>query len=91
MVTASAASSPAAAASDIALAASAVEPAQAAEAKPTDTGPLMSERAAEFFSGNWRWISALALIPLLALLWAWRTHHSAYDEAGLPRGPKLKI
>ena len=37
----------------------------------------------------WPWISALALLVLAAGLWRWRAHRSAYDEAGLPRGPRL--
>jgi hypothetical protein len=86
-----AASSPIAAASDVVMAASAAPSAQPADTKPADAGPLISQRASEFFTEHWRWIAALALLPLLALLWVWRTHHSAYDEAGLPRGPKLKI
>jgi hypothetical protein len=49
----------------------------------------LSARASEFMTAHWRWILALMLLPLTAWLWAWRAHRSAYDEAGLPRGPKL--
>ena len=48
-----------------------------------------SRRASTFVTGNWPWVSALLLLPLALWLWAWRTRRSAYDEAGLPRGPKL--
>jgi len=53
-----------------------------------DTLPF-SQRATSFAAGNWPWMSALLLLPLALWLWAWRAHRSAYDEAGLPRGPKL--
>lgn len=38
-----------------------------------------------------RWVGGLLLLLALAALWAWWAHHSAYDAAGLPRGPKLTI
>lgn len=60
------------------------KPAEPAEPKTPPT-----RRASEFFAEHWRWIAALALLPLAAWLWAWRAHRNAYDEAGLPRGPKL--
>jgi hypothetical protein len=37
----------------------------------------------------WTWIGALALLVLAIGFWRWRAHRSAYDEAGLPRGPRL--
>ena len=37
----------------------------------------------------WSWIGALALLVLAVGFWRWRAHRSAYDEAGLPRGPRL--
>ena len=61
-----------------------------AQAEMTDAPkPLLTQRAAAFLNDHWRWIFPLAFLPLLAWLWAWHAHRSAYDEAGLPRGPKL--
>lgn len=93
-VVAASAADLAASASTASTAASAVEtppPAPNAAAKPAETEPLITRHTTEFLTAHWPWITGLALLPLLALLWAWRSHHSAYDEAGLPRGPKLKI
>ncbi|RQP21915.1 DUF1161 domain-containing protein [Albitalea terrae] len=93
-VAAASAADLAASASTTSPAASAVEtppPAPEAAAKPAETEPLITQRTAEFLTAHWPWITGLALLPLLALLWAWRSHRSAFDEAGLPRGPKLRI
>jgi hypothetical protein len=38
---------------------------------------------------NRSWMWALLLVPAAACLWFWHAHRSAYDKAGLPRGPKL--
>jgi hypothetical protein len=46
-------------------------------------------RTSELLSDYWRWLLALLLVPVAGLIWAWRVHRSAYDSAGLPRGPKL--
>jgi hypothetical protein len=46
-------------------------------------------QSADDTAKKWRWILALLVVALSVALWAWRTHHNAYDEAGLPRGPKL--
>ncbi len=48
-----------------------------------------SHRATAFVTAHWPWVSAALLVPLALWLWAWRAHRNAYDEAGLPRGPKL--
>lgn len=42
-----------------------------------------------FVSGHWRWAGPLALLALVGLVWLWRARFSAYDKAGLPRGPRL--
>ncbi|MGY4831000.1 DUF1161 domain-containing protein [Sphaerotilaceae bacterium SBD11-9] len=42
-----------------------------------------------FIARNWQWLAGLLLLPLVGGLWAWRAHRNAYDEAGLPRGPRL--
>jgi hypothetical protein len=47
------------------------------------------QRASEFLARYWQWIAAPFLLPLAAWLWAWLAHRRAYDEAGLPRGPRL--
>lgn len=39
---------------------------------------------------HWHWILAPVLLVIAGLLWAWLAHRTAYDEAGLPRGPKLR-
>ena len=49
----------------------------------------LARQASEFMAENWRWILALVLLPIAGWIWVWRAHRSAYDEAGLPRGPKL--
>ena len=65
---------------------------------PTAQGPLdktaeakasLTQRASDFMAAHWQWIGALLLVPVAAWLWAWRAHRSTYDDAGLPRGPKL--
>ncbi len=64
----------------------------APQAQPVKTGAAQStwaQRAADFTAENWRWLLALIVLPLAGLGWAWYAHRSAYDEAGLPRGPKL--
>jgi hypothetical protein len=61
-----------------------VQPAQAVVAKV----PL-ARQASEFMAENWRWVWALLFLPIAAWAWAWHAHRSAYDEAGLPRGPRL--
>ncbi len=38
---------------------------------------------------HWLWL--LLAVPLGAALWAWISHRMAYDEAGLPRGPRLRL
>ena len=48
-----------------------------------------TRRVSEFVAANWRWLVALALLPMAGWLWAWRAHRNAYDKYGLPRGPRL--
>jgi hypothetical protein len=52
------------------------------------TVPLMQQAMASL-AGHGRWLWALVLLPVAIGIWAWRAHRSAYDEAGLPRGPRL--
>lgn len=49
----------------------------------------LAQQASEILGQNWRWLWALLLLPLVAGVWVWRAHFSAYDKAGLPRGPRL--
>jgi Protein of unknown function (DUF1161) len=70
------------------------EPASAAPAQvPLDKTVVpevsLTGQAAEFMAEHRRWMWALLLVPLAGGFWFWRVHRSAYDEAGLPRGPKL--
>ena len=60
-----------------------------AEAQESSPGIPLAQRAADFLRRQWHWMAMLVLAMLGALLWAWLAHRSAYDEAGLPRGPKL--
>lgn len=80
-------------ASSIAMAASVQPPIRLASetAKPAGSNETLAAQPSRFVSGPWRWIAALTALSLLVLLWAWRAHRSAYDEAGLPRGPKLTV
>jgi len=60
------------------------------QAEKTDVPrPSLARRAVDVIADHWRWMLLLALLPLLGWLWAWQAHRNAYDEAGLPRGPKL--
>jgi hypothetical protein len=63
------------------------EPAQPAQVVVAEAPP--AQQAIESPATNWRWIWALLLLPLAGWLWLWHARRSAYDEAGLPRGPKL--
>jgi len=80
--------------------ASAVEVSRPLESAPAPTlspprddaepaGPSLRERASAWLGQRWLWLLAPLLLALGAALWAWRSHRSAYDEAGLPRGPRL--
>lgn len=63
-----------------------------APAEPTPAAAESTPKVAQasgFMAGAWRWAWLLLLLPIGGGLWAWYAHHSAYDEAGLPRGPKL--
>ena len=66
-----------------------VPPAPAALDAPGEAKAPLAQQASGFMADNWRWIAALALLALAALVWVWRTRFGAYDSAGLPRGPKL--
>jgi hypothetical protein len=63
--------------------------AQALPAEAVEEKPPLSQRVSGFVAAYWRWLLALVLVPLVALGWAWRAHHLAYDRNGLPRGPRL--
>ncbi len=65
-----------------------VQPAQPPEKDSAPTVPW-THRVSEFVAANWRWLAALALVPIAGWLWAWRAHRNAYDKYGLPRGPRL--
>jgi hypothetical protein len=57
--------------------------------QPVEATVPLTQRASDFIAGHWRWMVALLLVPLAAWGWAWHARRSYYDEAGLPRGPKL--
>lgn len=58
----------------------------AAAAAPAETQAADDDG---FLARHGRWLWGLLALPLLALSWAWVSHRMAYDEAGLPRGPRL--
>jgi hypothetical protein len=60
------------------------QPSEAPVAKDMSTSDMFG-----FLFDNWPWLCALLLVPLAAWAWAWAAHRRAYDEAGLPRGPRL--
>jgi len=62
----------------------------APQERPSRPAPgFMTESMAEFTARYWQWILALVVFPVAGLLWFWLAHRRAYDEAGLPRGPRL--
>jgi hypothetical protein len=63
-------------------------PPPARNAATVATAPL-AQRVLALLAANWRWLGALILLPIAAWAWAWQAHRSAYDAAGLPRGPKF--
>ena len=65
-----------------------VRPGPAPEVTRDVTRPQEPE-ATDFLAEPWQWAWGLLLLPFAAWGWAWLAHRRAYDEAGLPRGPKL--
>lgn len=61
----------------------------APSAKPVTTSPSLARRATDLVVGHWPWLLALVLLPLGLWLYSRWSYHRAYDEAGLPRGPRL--
>ena len=52
-----------------------------------DTAP--SSPRSGFFARHWQWVAPLVSVPLLIWGWLWYVRRRDYDEAGLPRGPRL--
>jgi hypothetical protein len=61
----------------------------AAVAPAVAEGMSWTDLVLEFLARHWPWVLTLAGLPLLIWLAAWITHRRYYDEAGLPRGPRL--
>jgi hypothetical protein len=55
----------------------------------TPAATPLRERATAWLAQRWPWLLAPLLLLLAAIGWAWLSHRSAYDAAGLPRGPRL--
>lgn len=51
--------------------------------------PPVTDDEPGFLSTYATWLWLLLALPLVAWVWAWVSHRMAYDEAGLPRGPRL--
>lgn len=62
-------------------------PAPRAEAAVPESS--LAQQVFQFLVRHWPWALALAVVPLAASLWAWVVYRRSYDEAGLPRGPRL--
>jgi len=69
----------------------AVAATESAASQPEEQPPKTSmlRHGLLLFSGDWRWLWALLLLPLGGWLWAWANHRRQFDAAGLPRGPRL--
>lgn len=89
---------PAPVATAVAVAAPSPAPAAVADPSPSpaaapaagpgaDDGPGLWSTATEY-SG---WLLGLAAAIAAALLWRWQRRRSLYDEAGLPRGPRITL
>jgi Protein of unknown function (DUF1161) len=61
--------------------------------QPDPTPAVVAEPAspagASFIARHWQWLLPLVSVPLLAWAWLWYVRRRDYDEAGLPRGPRL--
>lgn len=66
-----------------------VEVTRAAETEVQPQEPVQTTSAAGFVGRFGHWILGASLLVLAAWLWARLSYRRAYDEAGLPRGPKL--
>lgn len=77
------------------LATRTVEPTVTASPIPTplETVPVATAEPAQqrsgFFARHWQWVAPLVSVPLLIWAWLWYVRRRDYDEAGLPRGPRL--
>jgi hypothetical protein len=62
-----------------------------AEPEPgATTSPGGTQAAGPWLSSPWAWAAGAGLVSVLLGLWVWLAHRSAYDAAGLPRGPRLR-
>lgn len=47
------------------------------------------QRTRDFVARHWPWLLGVVLVGLAGFFGVWFSRRSAYDEAGLPRGPRL--
>jgi hypothetical protein len=62
---------------------------EAAAVPPPASEPQASPRWTFVLTAS-KWLGALVLLLLAGAVAAWLVHRSAYDAAGLPRGPKVR-
>lgn len=73
-------------------ASAAIEPSVARDADPSSSAAAtpLATRVADWFKLRWPWFVVPLALLIAAGLWAWIAYRRAYDDYGLPRGPRLR-